>query len=183
MNKIVREGDGNMSIEDNKTTPLVLDYTTPWGTSERVLPKLNMYANNKNLYVGLDYLDTDCEQWLPYTDVTVNLLTLPYLESAIDTNNNGKGIIEWLQNNGFGEPTGEFIQSGFCHFPVFRFNEEKLKEIDSFDFAKYEKAHNMHIKKQRPLEETISAAKSRGPSHDSSTGKSRDKSKKDEQER
>lgn len=146
---------GSQVVE--KVQPLVLDYTTPWGGTERVLPKLAMYTENNNLYVGLDFFDTDCDTWLPYADVTVNVGALPYLESAIDTNNNGQGIIAFLVENGFGELTGDAIPSGFCVFPVFRFNEEKLKEIDSFEFKNYAKAHGRDVSSQT-LDEKISEA-------------------------
>lgn len=141
-----------------KNSRLTLDYTSPWGGTEKVVPKLNMYLENNNLYVGFDYYDTDFENWLPYNDVTVNVGALPYLESAIDTNNNGQGILNFLIENGFGELTGAAIPSGFCVFPVFKFNEEKLKEIDSVEFEEYAKAHGREISKPS-LDEKIGAAK------------------------
>lgn len=147
-----------MSAVDNRNAPVMLEYTSPWGGTEQVMPKLAMYTENSNLYVGFDYYDKDCETWLPYTDVTVNVGKVSYLESAIDTNNNGQGIVAFLAKNGFGELTGESIPSGFCVFPVFRFNEEKLKEIDGFVFAQYEKAHGRD-KDRSSLDDKIDEAK------------------------
>lgn len=122
-------------MKDNKS--LEMQYKSRWGSTETVVPKLNTYLENNNLYVGLDFFDPDFEAWLPFTDVTVNVGKLPFLESAIDTNNNGNGIIDFLVQNGFGELTDKFIPSGFCVFPVFRFNEEKLREIDNETFEQY----------------------------------------------
>lgn len=134
----------------------VFEYNDYYGGTYRVIPKLNTYAENNNLYIGLDYFDTDCNAWLPYSDITVNVGRLPFLESAIDTNNNGNEVVDFLVRNGFGELTGDSIPSGFCVFPVFKFNEDKLKEIDSFTFKQYAKAHN---KKSRSLEDAIQEAK------------------------
>lgn len=133
-------------------------YVSPYGLTERVTPKINCYANNNNLYLGLDYFGNDMEDWLwlPYCDVTVNVGKLPYLESAIDTNNNGTGIIAFLEKNGFGHLTGRSIKSGFCVFPVFKFNEDKLKEVDSDNFVLYAKAHGRDL---RSLDDTIKEAR------------------------
>lgn len=116
---------------------LEMQYKTFWGATETVVPKLNTYVENNNLYVGLDCFDSDFEDWVPFTDVTVNVGKLPFLESAIDTNNNGNAIIDFLVKNGFGELTEKAIPSGYCVFPVFRFNEEKLREIDNDMFEQY----------------------------------------------
>ena len=130
-------------------------YVDIFGNSNRVVPKINTYANNNNLYVGLDGYDDEYSCWDPYCDVTVNVRKLPFLESAIDTNNNGNRIIAFLEQNGFGELTQKVVPSGFCVFPVFRFNAEKLKEIDAAGFAEYEKAHGRGAK---TLAEQIEAA-------------------------
>lgn len=140
-----------------KVKPVVLEYMSFLGQTEKVIPKLNMYAENNNLYVGLDYLDSDCDTWLPYTDVTVNVGKLPFLESAIDTNNNGQEIVSFLEDNGFGKLTDKTITSGFYEFPVFKFDENKLKEIDCFMFNQYKKAHG-RVVESRPLDETITKA-------------------------
>lgn len=122
-------------MKDNNS--LKMQYKTFWGSTEVVVPKLNTYLENNNLYVGLNFFEEEYECWEPFTDVTVNVGKLPFLESAIDTNNNGNGIIDFLVQNGFGELTKKTIPSGFCVFPVFRFNEEKLREIDNEMFEQY----------------------------------------------
>lgn len=123
----------------------VFEYNDRFGVTYQVMPNMNTYLNNDNLYLGLDFYDTDCQAWLPYADVTVNVGALPFLESAIDTNNNGNDILDFLVKNGFGELTGAAIKSGYCEFPVFKFNEDKLKEVDSFAFELYAKAHNKEL--------------------------------------
>ncbi len=124
----------------------------------QVLPKLNLYRENSNLYVGLDFFDLDFGGFEPFTDLTVNVGALPYLHSAIDTNNNGQQAVDFLEAHGFGKKTDFSIPSGFCLFPVFKFNEDKLREIDPQVFAEYAKAHNVEL---RPLKDQLSAAEKR----------------------
>jgi len=143
-----------------------LEYNSPYGSTERVVPKLNSYADNDNLYLGLDYLDEEFQDWLPYTDVTVNVGKLPYLESALDTNNNSTAIITFLEKNGFGHLTGQSIQSGYCAFPVFKFNEDKLREVDPENFALYAKTYGRDV---RSLDDTIKEAKQQSVSNNIST--------------
>ena len=145
--------------DENLETKMEFEYNTPYGSTERVVPKISCYASNDNLYFGLDYFENDFEDWLPYGDVTVNVGKLPYLESAIDTNNNGAGIITFLEKNGFGHLTGLSIQSGHCVFPVFKFNEDKLKEVDDVNFYLYAKVHDRDV---RSLDDTIKEAKEHG---------------------
>lgn len=142
-------------MAQNKNRDSEMIYVDRFGDSNRVIPKINTYANNNNLYVGLDGYDDEYSCWDPYCDVTVNVGKLPFLESAIDINNNGDKIIAFLEQNGFGQLTEKAIPSGYCWFPVFRFNAEKLKEIDAAGFAAYEKAHGRDTK---TLEEQINAA-------------------------
>lgn len=122
-------------MKDNKS--LEMQYKSRWGSTVTVVPTLNTYLQNNNLYVGLEFFEKEYGCWEPFTDVTVNVGKLPFLESAIDTNNNGDAIIHFLVQNGFGELTDKFIPSGFCVYPVFRFNEEKLREIDNETFEQY----------------------------------------------
>jgi len=125
-----------------------------YGGTYTVSPWINMYANDNNLYLGLNCKDESGEFWEPFGDVTVNIAKLPYLYSAIDTNNNGDSIVQFLEENGFGTLTPFTQPSGFCVFPVFLFNEDKLRQIDPKAFAEYQKAHG----RQQPLSEKIAAA-------------------------
>lgn len=145
-------------IENKQSSP-ELTYVGFLGEEYKVVPKLNMYANNNNLYVGLDYYDSEYECWVPFCDITVNVQNLPFLESAIDTNNNGAGVLKFLLDNGFGVLTDKVQFSGYCAFPVFCFNKEKLKEIDPEMFAEYEKAAGHRGLGRKSLDASIEAAK------------------------
>ena len=138
-----------------------MDYTDSYGDLIKVTPVLNMYRDNDNLYVGLTSYDEDLEAEDNYCDLTVNVYKLPYLHSAIDTTYSGEAKLKFLQEQGFGELTGNSLRSGFCTYPVFRFNEDKLREIDPETFKAYAKAHNVSLDAKEPLDAKINKAKNR----------------------
>ena len=94
--------------------------------------KTSNYSTNGNLYVGLvSHADGFPEPW---SDLTVNLSTKCAPNCApncafIDVNNNGTEIIHWLVENGLGELKHRIEHSGFCIYPEFEFNMERLMEF------------------------------------------------------
>jgi len=105
----------NFMEENFMNKQMELIYTDSYGDDNIVYPKLNFYLENNNLYVGLDCYEPEIEAMDNYCDVTVNIEDLPYLHAAIDTNNNGPKMVDFLEKNGFGEPTGLMVFSGFAH--------------------------------------------------------------------
>ena len=88
----------------------------------------NYYADNGNLYVGLVTHEEGYPE--PWSDLTVNLGVKCEPNCAfIDTNNNGSEIIEWLYSNGLGHLTGNMKASGWCVYPEFKFNMDRLKKF------------------------------------------------------
>lgn len=134
------------------------EYESPYGSTYTVEPTLAMYVDNDNIYVGLDFYDEEYGCWESFCDVTVNINKQPYLCAAIDTNNNGNAIVDFLENNGLAEYTGMVTFSGYCVYPVFCFNEEKLKEINPEVFANYAKAYG---KDKDPLDKKLKDAESK----------------------
>lgn len=66
-----------------------------------------------------------------YTCVTVNLPECKRSAGCqfIDTNNNDSNILDWLEENKFGEWTNRTGTSGFCTYPEFDFYKgEKFHE-------------------------------------------------------
>lgn len=68
----------------------------------------------------------------PFARLTVCLeddLGLPYIlagdEAFVDTNN-CPWAVDFIKENGLGEPTGRTARSGFCVYPLYRFNLKKL---------------------------------------------------------
>lgn len=104
-----------------------------------VFPRFNMYIDNDNLFMGLDCYEDgyrDC-----YCNLTVNICSLPFLQSAIDITYSGNEKIKFLTENGFGELTGKGLRSGYCVFPIFQFNAAKINEIDPIFFDEYSKKY------------------------------------------
>lgn len=92
-----------------------------WGKVHRVEIRKSTYCTNGNLAISLFELREG-----PYATLTVNLDdTLPLDMGYVDTNN-CYWAEEFIQKNGLGEPTGEYGYSGFCSYPLYKFNLEKL---------------------------------------------------------
>ena len=91
---------------------------------------------------------------------TVNLGTycgnntiMPKNCAFIDTNNN-PGLDKYIKERGYGEPYTRFggevtAQSGFCTYPLFQFNESKLKELDPDGYETYESNYKEAFTKEQ----------------------------------
>ena len=81
------------------------------------------YAENGSLAIQM--LTDDNGFMEPWSMLTVNLsVTLPEGYAYVDTNNNGDEILDWIIENELGELTGELGYSGFCIYPLVKFNLE-----------------------------------------------------------
>lgn len=82
------------------------------------------YSYNNNIAIQL----FDEEDGCPFATITTNIIGLPNDCIAIDTNN-----CPWAEDflDDLGvliEPLGE-IQSGFCEYPVYKIDLEKLEQL------------------------------------------------------
>lgn len=136
-------------------------YKDSYGDEFTVYPKLDMYADNDNLYVGLDSFDQDLGGIDQYCDLTVNIYKLPYLCSCVNIEYGGDQHMKFLEEQGIAQFTGKWMPSGFMSFPVFRFNEDKLREIDPKMFAEYAMAHGKEVSAKEPLAQQIQSATQR----------------------
>lgn len=71
----------------------------------------------------------------PWGVLTVNLSAAGNTVSSpdaafVDTNNNGEEIMDFIIQNGIGEPTGRYGHSGWCTYPEVKFNINDIKEYD-----------------------------------------------------
>ena len=112
-----------------------LELKTQLGT-EQVSIEINTYLNNGNMYIGLT---TDGDGYPePYGDVTVNLgECVPDFCGYIDTNNMPE-LERFLEENDIGEFTGFVQRSGFCVYPLYMFNVDKLRELCPDGMETYE---------------------------------------------
>ena len=78
------------------------------------------YAYGDNLFMQL---------WVegePYATLTVNLPeTLPYNEAYVDVNNFPEAE-DFIKRNKIGTFTGRFGASGFCKYPLYKFDLDKI---------------------------------------------------------
>ena len=63
----------------------------------------------------------------PFATLTVNLGRLNWGYAYVDTNN-CPWAPEFLEKNGLAEFAWKKCASGFCEYPLYKFNMEKLKE-------------------------------------------------------
>ena len=97
--------------------------------------------DNGAIYIGLcSDIDSEEEGDLePFGDLTVNLLgTVPAFYGYLDVNNL-PGIDVFVTENQIGEFTGKVYQSGYCTYPLYKFSEERLKELCPEGFEEYVK--------------------------------------------
>ena len=66
----------------------------------------------------------------PWSTLTINLgYELPPYCAYVDTNNNGEDIVDWIIENNLGELTGDYGYSGFCKYPLVKFNKDIIDEL------------------------------------------------------
>ena len=94
------------------------------------------YANNRSLYIGLlKRPDEDGEDF--FGDLTVNLPgNVPTHCAYVDTNNLS-GVLPFLKENKLATPLPFVGSSGFCTYPLFQFNIERLRELAPEDVEAY----------------------------------------------
>ena len=92
-----------------------------WGETFKLNTVIDSYRNNGNVYIGL--ISEDGE---PFADLTVNIKPLAENCAAVDTNDFPQAE-ELIKKYGLGERFA-YVQSGFCNYPVYEFNMDKVKE-------------------------------------------------------
>ncbi len=97
--------------------------------------EINTYLNNGCMYIGLVEQGEYPE---PYGDLTVNLVgKAPDYCGFVDLNNMPE-LEEFIEENKLGEFTGLTQRSGFCEYPLYLFNAERLRELCPDGMQAYE---------------------------------------------
>jgi len=95
-----------------------------WGKEYDVTAYKMYYANNNALAIRLT---AECG---PFATLTVNLSESDRLEkdcAYVDTNN-CPWAEQFIEENKLGEPMGTYGFSGFCSYPLYKFNMDRLKD-------------------------------------------------------
>lgn len=96
-----------------------------WGNQWNIFLSQEKYDNNGRLAV-LAFTTDDGEY---FGDITVNLDDpLPIGDYAFVDTNNSPWAVELLEKNGIAQPTGGYARSGFCLYPVYKFDLSKLEK-------------------------------------------------------
>lgn len=125
----------------------ILELKTKFGTTENVTLTVNTYVDNNSLYVGMTTMEDGFPE--PYCDVTVNLLSsVPPYCAFVDTNNMPE-LEDFLVKNKIAEFTGIEQRSGYCSYPLYLFDAEKMREFCPDEMAVYEQANGLDKKQDR----------------------------------
>ena len=103
--------------------------------------QVRSYYNGENLALVLvDWSQREPEPW---GELSVNLGNSIEKDCAfVDVNDLGSEMLPWIEKNRLGVPTGRTEQSGFVAYPEYRFNPERLKELDDRGYAEYSAQYN-----------------------------------------
>ena len=101
-----------------------MKYYSPWSGEVNVTVTLEYFRGNNRpcLYLW--------DEEGPYGNLGVNLPDNELDEECmyVDVNNMPNAEL-FLEENGLGEPTGDFGFSGFCMYPVYKLNMERINEL------------------------------------------------------
>lgn len=112
-----------------------LKYNSPFSGEIQVSLEINTYLNNGCMYIGLVEQGEYPE---PYGDLTVNLAgKAPDYCGFVDLNNMPE-LEKFIAENDLGEFTGLTQRSGFCEYPLYLFNLDKLRELCPDGMQAYE---------------------------------------------
>lgn len=114
----------------------VLEFKTDFGTIEQVELEAGACRNDGSLYVALTAVGDGYPE--PYGNVTVNLgRKIPPYCAFVDTNNMPEAE-DFLINNRLASFTGLVQESGYCTYPLYQFDAERLRQLCPGGMAAYE---------------------------------------------
>ena len=127
-----------------------LELKTLWGSTEQVQLEISNYLKNGGMYIGIMAVSEHTE---PYGDMTVNQDSkAPDYCGYVDTNNMPE-LAQFIEENKIGEFTGLTKRSGFCEYPLYLFDPEKLRELCPDGMEAYERG--IGAKKESEMKEKV----------------------------
>lgn len=122
-----------------------LPYLSPYSGETQVMLDIQQYANNGRIAISL----ITNEEGYPelFGCLTVNIdEPAPDYCGYLDTNNLSNAE-KFVTENGLGEFTGFTGGSGYCKYPLYLFNVDKLRELCPEQMAAYEHSIGADVKK------------------------------------
>ena len=120
-----------MSYNEQK----LFSFPDPWNKNKTLVGYFKFakywYNSNTAIQIFAKHKGVDEEFFEPYCYVSVNLVQVnPQSDKCIFVDTNNAAWLEtFLQENGFGLPTGRFATSGSCCYPEYLLNIKKMKQF------------------------------------------------------
>lgn len=123
-----------------------LIYKSEYSGDNEVELNIQTYQNNGRIFIGLISNEEGYPQ--PFADLTVNIdAPAPNYCGYLDTNN-FSNVERFVCENDLGEFTGLMGRSGFCEYPLYLFNVDRLRELCPEQMAAYEQSIGVVYKEQ-----------------------------------
>ena len=102
-------------------------YNSSFSGETQVTLDIQQYMNNKAMYIGRMCNEDGYDE--PFGDVTVNLSVAAPNYCGYLNVNDMPDIEKFITENELGEFTGFTQRSGYCEYPLYLFNVDKLREL------------------------------------------------------
>lgn len=123
-----------------------LIYKSEYSGDNEVELNIQTYQNNGRIFIGLVSNEEGYSQ--PFADLTVNIdAPAPNYCGYLDTNNLSN-VERFVCENDLGEFTGLMGRSGFCEYPLYLFNVDRLRELCPEQMTAYEQSIGVVDKEQ-----------------------------------
>ena len=98
---------------------------TDFGTYEDISISISKYCKGDRLAIMLNSMNEG-----PFTSLTVNLpeIVIKENQAFVDTNN-CTWAPEFIEQYSLGKATGEYGESGFCRYPLYEFDMDKIQRF------------------------------------------------------
>ncbi len=128
-----------------------LSYHSSFTGETDVIFDIQQYMDQDNLYIGL--LCNEDGYIEPFADLTVNLGgDMPNYCAYVDTNNLPDAE-SFIQEHELGTFTGFTKRSGYCEYPLYMFEPDKLRELCPDGLAAYERQKGI-VAETKQIKET-----------------------------
>lgn len=138
------KGEKQMQQETQESQNSLI-YHSEYGVDSEIQLDVQQYANNRRIAISM----ITEEEGYPelFGSLTVNIdEPAPDYCGYLDTNDLSNAE-KFVTENGLGEFTGLTGRSGYCEYPLYLFNVDKLRELCPEQMAVYEHSIGADVKK------------------------------------